>query len=71
MSNQPQAVFIRRDSHAVRPVIYRLPLRGLWCDTWRCSDDEWARMLTEGKARPIGAWHKAWKASNEKTEATR
>jgi hypothetical protein len=39
------ATFLRRDDHATMPVIYKLALKGVKCDTWRTSEREWFRMV--------------------------
>jgi hypothetical protein len=47
MTAQPK--FIRRDDHPTMPVIYRLAVKGVKCETWRCSEAQWIKLSERGK----------------------
>jgi hypothetical protein len=42
-----QPKFIRRDDHPTMPVIYRLSVKGVKCETWRCSEKLFNDMLAD------------------------
>jgi hypothetical protein len=47
MTAQPK--YIRRDDHPTMPVIYRLAVKGVKCETWRCSEAQWIKLSERGK----------------------
>jgi hypothetical protein len=52
MNAQPK--YLRRDAHPTMPVIYKLSLKGVKCETWRCSEAQWIAIEFADKNGNVG-----------------